>query len=92
MARSTFASTPLEARFPWRYRRIAVFWTLALCSAGVIYLTLWGTDSRLNETLALGYFGLLASTVGSYVFGAVWHDKNLMQSREATPQEPEPVE
>lgn len=77
--------------YPWRYRRTLVFATLAVCALGVSYLTLWGTDSRLNETLALGYFGLWGATLGSYVFGAVWHDRGLMLGRRPVVA-PEPLD
>lgn len=73
--------------------------TIAVCSLGVGYLTLWGADSRLNETLAMGYFGLWGATLGSYVFGAVWHDTSLMgrarsrirpEGLEASPEQDSP--
>lgn len=58
----------------WRYRRLIVLVTLLVCFAGVTYLTLLGKDTRLNETLASGFFALAGATIGSYVFGAVWDD------------------
>lgn len=70
--------------FPWKYRRSLVFWTIAACSLGVGYLTLAGTDTRLNETLAYGYFALWTATLGSYVFGAVWHDRGVMENPQRT--------
>lgn len=33
------------------------------------------------ETIVYAVTALLMSTVGSYVFGAAWHDKNLMETR-----------
>lgn len=81
------ASTPAHLNtYPWCYRRSLVFATLAVCALGVSYLTLWGTDTRLNETLAIGYFGLWGATLGSYVFGAVWHDRGLMLARRRRPR------
>lgn len=64
--------------YPWTYRRAVVIGTLAFCTVGLSYLTLRGADTRLNETLALGYFGLAGAVIGAYVFGAVWHDRGLM--------------
>lgn len=68
----------LDERYPWRYRRTLVFWAVGMCSAILGYLTLAGEDTRLNETLAMGAFALFGATLGSYVFGAVWHDRGLM--------------
>lgn len=68
-------------QYPWTYRRAIIIGTLLLCAAGLSYLTLVGRDTRLNETLALGYFALAAAVIGSYVFGAVWHDRGLMAYR-----------
>ncbi len=58
----------------WKYRRGIVFFTLLVCFSGIGYLTLWGTDTRLNETLAMGYFALAGATIGSYCFAATWDD------------------
>jgi len=68
-------------QYPWTYRRAIIIATLLVCGAGLAYLTLAGKDTRLNETLALGYFALAAAVIGSYVFGAVWHDRGLMAYR-----------
>lgn len=65
--------------YPWRYRRVVIFVTLLVCFAGIGWLTLKGGDTRLNETLALGFFGLAGSTIGAYCFSAVWHDTTLMK-------------
>lgn len=67
-----------QQKYPWTYRRAIVIATLVLCGAGLAYLTLKGGDTRLNETLAFGYFALAGSVIGTYVFGAVWHDRGLM--------------
>lgn len=66
-----------ETNRRWRYRRLIVFTTLIVCFLGIGYLTGFGSDSRLNETLAMGYFALAGSTIGAYVFGAVWDDVSL---------------
>lgn len=83
-----------QSTYPWKYRRVVVFFTLLVCFVGIGWLTLRGGDTRLNETLALGYFALAGSTIGSYVFGAVWHDTSLMKQtprrrREIDPRETE---
>ena len=78
--------------YPWRLRRLIIFATLGVCFAGIAYLTLKGADTRLNETLALGYFALAGSTIGSYVFGAVWHDTSLMKQTPARRRRMDPRE
>jgi heme/copper-type cytochrome/quinol oxidase subunit 1 len=82
-----------QSTYPWRYRRVVVFVTLLVCFAGIAWLTLRGADTRLNETLALGFFALAGSTIGSYVFGAVWHDTSLMaRPRRRGPVDPREME
>lgn len=71
----------LNSTYPWKYRRKIVCLTLLFCAVGVGWLTFKGADTRLNETLALGYFGLAGAVIGAYVFGAVWHDTSLMGMR-----------
>ncbi|QPB18735.1 hypothetical protein [Rhizobium sp. 007] len=47
----------------------------------VNYLSVWGRDSNLSETTVNGCLLLMASVIGSYVFGAVWDDRNRDQAR-----------
>lgn len=67
---------------PWQFRRTIIIMSLVFCATLITYLTLYGDDTRLNETLALGAFGLGISVIGSAVFGAVWDDKNTLKHRE----------
>jgi hypothetical protein len=62
----------------WRIRRRIVIGTLLFCAGEIIYLTLWGDDTDLAATIANGVIILAGSTIGSYVFGAVWDDKNVL--------------
>lgn len=73
----------------WKFRRIAVFGTIAACAATVGYLTVAGADTRLAEALASGAFLLWGTTLSSYVFGAVWDDnsRDRLDSRGAGDQE-----
>lgn len=41
----------------------------------VTYLAVFGRAVSLSETIANGCLLLMASVIGSYVFGAVWDDK-----------------
>lgn len=59
----------------WRYRRLSVFLILLFCILEIGYLTLYGEDTRLNETIANGVLLLMASVTGSYIFGASWENK-----------------
>ena len=63
----------------WKIRRRVVIATIGFCMGCIVYLMVKGeADSRLHETIAMGVIGLFVSTVGSYVFGAAWDDKNIM--------------
>jgi hypothetical protein len=62
----------------WQFRRTVIVMTLMFCATVILYLTLYGDDTRLNETIALGAFGLTISVIGSAIFGAVWDDKNTL--------------
>lgn len=65
----------------WKIRRRVVIATIGFCMGCIVYLMVKGeADSRLHETIAMGVIGLFISTVGSYVFGAAWDDKNVMSS------------
>lgn len=62
----------------WRVRRPLVLATLAFCAAQLTYLTIFGEDTALAQTMAIGAFGLAGSTLGSYLFSATWDTKNLV--------------
>lgn len=62
----------------WKIRRRLVILTLIFCAGCIVYLLIAGDDTKLNETIALGVIGAAISTLGSYVFGAVWDDRNVM--------------
>ncbi|MFG1429157.1 hypothetical protein [Roseixanthobacter glucoisosaccharinicivorans] len=51
---------------------------LLFCGGEIIYLTGWGQDHELSRTIASGVLLLMGSTIGSYVFGAVWDDRNFL--------------
>jgi hypothetical protein len=71
-----------DVRLPsWRYRRKMIFLTLLFCAACVIYIMVWGADTRVNETIVLGCFMLAGSVVGVYVGGATWEDIRLEHLR-----------
>lgn len=77
----------------WKIRRRVVVLTLAYCAVCTTFLVFatvwWGTDTALSGTIALGVIGLAGSTIGAYVFGAAWDDKNqgLIRSSGSTAHE-----
>lgn len=63
-------------RTSWTIRRRIIIGTLIWCSCLVTYLAIFGRPVSLSETIANGCLLLMASVIGSYVFGAVWDDKS----------------
>lgn len=66
----------LLPRNSWTIRRRIIIGTLLWCGAMVTYLAIFGRPVSLSETIANGCLLLMASVIGSYVFGAVWDDKS----------------
>ena len=63
----------------WRNRRRTIFGALVFIGLALAYLLLFGRDdSRLHETLAFGLMTGGFGIISTYVFGAVWDDKNLL--------------
>ena len=62
----------------WTIRRRIVIATLSFCAGIITYLTGWGKDNELNRTIANGAWLLGGTTIGSYIFGASWDSKNVM--------------
>jgi len=56
----------------------------------VSYLGIFGRPVSLSETIANGCLLLMASVIGSYVFGAVWADRNVMAMRHRRRGDDEP--
>lgn len=59
----------------WLWRRWAVFSSLAVCDLVIVYLTIFGPDTRLNQDIANGTLLLIAALVNGYVFGGVADDR-----------------
>jgi hypothetical protein len=66
------ASLGPDLEDPWTLRRRVVFGTLAYCAVSQTCLQLFGADTRLNETLALGNGGLAGAVIMAYVFGSAY--------------------
>ncbi|MBX3502786.1 MAG: hypothetical protein KF889_25355 [Alphaproteobacteria bacterium] len=56
----------------WKWRRSAVFGTLVFCAGLIAYVVIDKHDTELGRLTVMTLGGILASTVGSYVFGAAW--------------------
>lgn len=62
-------------RSSWAIRRRIIIAVLLWCGGMVTYLAVFGRPISLSETTVNGCLLLMASVIGSYVFGAVWDDK-----------------
>ncbi|AMS41144.1 hypothetical protein [Aminobacter aminovorans] len=72
----------------WKMRRRIIIATLLFCAGEIVYLTIWGQDTDLAATIANGVLILAGSVIGSYVFGAVWDDRNVMAMRKSDKSDP----
>lgn len=61
----------------WRHRRRIIYGTLVFCAVSITYLLWKGGDDQVHGTIATSAFLLGGAVIGSYVFGAVWDDKNI---------------
>lgn len=60
----------------WFWRRWAVFSSLAVCDVVILYLVMFGSDTRLNQDAINGAMLLIAALVNGYVFGGLLDDRN----------------
>lgn len=58
--------------YTWSWRRSAIFGTISFCAFWMSWILVKGIDSQLYRDAFSSLSLLLMSTVGSYVFGAVW--------------------
>jgi hypothetical protein len=49
---------------------------LAFIYLNLVYLVGWAPSDGLHENIAVGYIAAFVGLIGSYVFGAVWDDRN----------------
>lgn len=59
----------------WKYRRRVVFGVVLFCMLCIGYVLWNGLDTSPAEAAVTMAFFMIGSTVGSYVFGAVWEDR-----------------
>lgn len=60
----------------WRYRRRIIHCTLIYCAVVAPALAVWRPESAMVAQLAMALVALAGGTIGTYVFGAAWDDKN----------------
>lgn len=60
----------------WLWRRWAVFSSLVVCDAILLYLTVYGADTALSRDLAQGAYALIILIVNGYVFAGILDDRN----------------
>lgn len=63
----------------WAVRRRLINITLFFCAFCVLWIMIRGDGRSVHEMIVMCSFGLAASTLGAYVFGAVWDDRNVMR-------------
>jgi len=63
----------------WKIRRRIVVATLIFCAFCVTWIMIGGDARSVNDVIVMCSFGLAGSTIGSYVFAAVWDDRNVMK-------------
>lgn len=64
----------------WIVRRKIIIYSLIWLGMLITFVSLYALfksrESSLQETIVIAAFTLFGSIVGSYVFGAIWDDKN----------------
>lgn len=63
-----------EYRPVWENRRKVIFLSLLFSAAVILYVMVFGEDTKLNETIIQFSYIFGGSVVGSYVFGSTWED------------------
>lgn len=60
----------------WLWRRASVFTSLIVCDVILLYLTVFGEDTRLNQDLANGAMLTIVAIVNGYMGFSILDDKN----------------
>lgn len=67
---------PITPPYSWKFRRTFMFAVSGFAAALMMVALLVKPDAAISSNIIIGGFALLGSIVGTYVFGAVWDDKN----------------
>lgn len=70
----------------WKHRRRIIYGTLLFCAFCVLYIVIWGSDTRINETIITSSFMLGGTVIGMYVFGATYQDLSLLTKIQMPPK------
>lgn len=73
-------SPPLVSPSEWKRRRFRLDIALVLLFASLIYVLLPGGDTEVDKAAVIPLVAGIVGLIGSYVFGAVWDDKNYMNA------------
>lgn len=78
----------------WKIRRTVVICVLFFCAFCVLWIMFDNKDRSIYEVIVVSSFGLAFSTIGSYIFGAVWDDANVMKEigPKAYEKDPPPID
>lgn len=68
---------PTDPQPSWRLRRRAVFSSLIFGFIIISYVAFFGESNSLNETLALGAYGLVGGVIAAYIGGSAYEDVRL---------------
>ena len=68
-----------QGRPSWAMRRRLIIAVLLFCAFCVLWIMIRGDTRSVHEVIVMCSFGLAGSTLGAYVFGAVWDDQNVMR-------------
>lgn len=91
MTEETKNTLPVSEDMPkWKNRRRTIFGTLFFCAGCILYIMITGEDTRINETIVWGCFGLMMSVIGFYVGGAAWEDISLYKTNHSSQQQSAP--
>jgi hypothetical protein len=72
----------------WKKRRRIMHWALLFIGANLVYLQKFAPDDALHQQLGIGFIGAGTAIIGSYVFGAVWDEKNKRDALQAVTNPP----
>lgn len=67
----------------WQKRRRWMVLILSWMLANAQYLIVWGNDTALHQNALVTLLGAIVAVLGSYVFGAVWDDRNKLRTLSA---------
>lgn len=71
--KKTIQETLYLDNWPRRRRWLAIMLTWMVANAQ--YLIVFGQDNALHQNALITLLGAIVATLGSYVFGAVWDDR-----------------